>query len=139
MTSPQEVQVSDADKAKAFLEFQYPEIKDLTKQFLTVVAGVLALSVTFSDRVINFAQAGTTSRALMVATWVLCLLAFMLGGCTIFLVYNAGVAAKYTVLYKSRHEYRKITWYAYVCLDIGGGLFVLALLLLVASGILRVL
>ena len=42
--------VSEADKAKAFIEFEYTEVKDLSKQFLTVVTAVFALSVSFPEK-----------------------------------------------------------------------------------------
>ncbi|HKY88009.1 MAG TPA: hypothetical protein VJL90_14715 [Pseudorhodoplanes sp.] len=127
--------VSEAEKAKAFLEFQYPEVKDLTKQFLTVVAGVLALSVTFSEKIVIFGTASLWVRGFMFATWGLCLLAFVLGGCAIYLIYNAGVAAKYTALHNRLWPYQWRTWLAYQFLNVAGCAFVLALCLMVATGI----
>ena len=113
------------------------EIKDLAKQFLTVVAAVLAVSVTFSEKIVNFDQAAPAPRILLMSAWGLCLLAFVLGGCAIFLIYNAGAAAKYTVLYQTPHGYRKLIRLTYLCLDAGGVSFVLALLLLVLTGVLK--
>jgi hypothetical protein len=129
--------VSESAKAKAFLEFEYAEIKDLSKQFLTVVAGVLALSVTFSEKIVNFTQAGFKTRLLMMSCWVLCLGAFLLGGCAIFLIYNAGGAAKRTILYQRFHPYRLMAALSYWCLDVAGAAFVLALVLLVLAAFLR--
>lgn len=135
--------VSAADEAKAFLEFQYVEVKDLAKQFLTVVAAVLAVSVTFSEKIVNFAQGGTTPRVLMILTWGLCLSSFVLGGLAIYLIYNAGILAKDTVLYGESRQYgkltrRQLTRQCYVCLNIAGFSFVGALLLLVLAGFLRI-
>ena len=139
MATEQTPDVSETAKAKSFLKFQYVEIKDLSKQFLTVVAAVLALSVTFSEKIVNFTQAGTASRVLMMACWGLCLFAFVLGGCAIFILYNVGVRAKDTVLYKTLHPYRLWLWRSYLCLDAAGIAFVLALILLVVAGFLRIL
>ena len=129
--------VSESAKAKSFLEFEYAEIKDLSKQFLTVVAGVLALSVTFSEKIVSFTQAGFKTRLLMMSCWVLCLGAFLLGGCAIFLIYNAGAAAKRTILYQRFHPYRLMAALSYWCLDLAGAAFVLALVLLVLAAFLR--
>ncbi|SRR6266536_1016407 len=130
MSDSQARVVTDIEEAKAFLEFQYPEIKDLTKQFLTVVAAVLAVSVTFSEKIVVFAQASKLERVLLIITWVACLMAFILGGASIFLIYNAGVSAKYTQVHSKPTPYRKRTWHAYLCLDAAGICFVLGFMLL---------
>ena len=139
----QKPDVSEADEARSFLEFQYIEVKDLTKQFLTVVAAVLAVSVTFSEKIINFAQGKSIGRALMMSTWGLCLAALVLGGLAIFLIFNAGVLAKNTLLYGTPHKYLKLTVhqlteYSYKCLNVAGVSFVVALGLLVLAGLLRI-
>ncbi len=137
MSSPPVTSVSVTDEARAFLEFHYVEIKDLTKQFLTVVAAVLALSVTFSEKIVNFSQAGMAQRFLMILTWGLCLLAVILGGCAIYFIFNAGIAAKATVLYGELKPYRTRTRLSYLCLYAAGISFVIALFLLVLIVLLR--
>jgi hypothetical protein len=42
-----EVHGSQADR---FVRFHYVEMKDLTKQFLTLIAGTLVLTISFADR-----------------------------------------------------------------------------------------
>jgi hypothetical protein len=81
--------------AKSFLEYQYVEIKDLAKQFLVVIAGVLTLSVAFSEKIVILDKAPLLIRLLMTAIWVACFAASILAGAAIFLIYNAGIAAKY--------------------------------------------
>ena len=137
--------VSESAQAKAFLEFQYVEVKDLSKQFLTVVVAVLALSVTFSEKVVNFSGGRTLTRGLMILTWALCLASFVLGGLALYLLYNAGILAKLTVLSGEPARYNwknldraQLISGCYTCLNIAGVSFVLALLLLVVSGLLRI-
>jgi len=131
--------VTDQDKAKSFLEFEYAEIKDISKQFLTVVAAVLALSVTFAEKIADFENASSCFRMLIVSAWVLNLFSFVLGGVAIFFVYNAGACAKNTLLYnQEKYPFRSLSNKAHGCLFIAGVLFVVALLLLVVSGITRV-
>jgi hypothetical protein len=38
-------------EAKEFLEFVYPEVRDLCEHFLTLVSGILIFSVTFSEKI----------------------------------------------------------------------------------------
>ena len=83
-----------ATKARSFLEYQYPEIRDLAKHFLTVIAGVLTLSVAFSEKIVSFDPAPPSMRALMAGIWVFCFMALVLGGAAVFLIYNAGIGAK---------------------------------------------
>ena len=106
---------------------------------MTVVAGVLAVTVTFAKDIIDFTNASTFQKALMMITWGCCLVAFLLGGCAIFLNYNAGIAAKHTTLYGILNPYRRMTFLTYICLDVGGVLFVIALALLVVGGAVRLL
>jgi hypothetical protein len=131
--------VTVADEAKAFLEFEYAETKDLTKQFLTVVAAVLAVSVTFSEKIVDFSHANPLPRKLMMITWGLCLLAFIAGGLAIFFIYNAGALAKAAVLHQTERPYKGMKMVAYWCLNLGGFLFVLGLGLMAWCGALRIL
>jgi hypothetical protein len=96
--------------AKSLLEYQYVEIKDLAKQFLVVIAGVLTLSVAFSEKIVVFDKAPLSIRLLMTAIWVACFVAFMLGGAAIFLIYNAGIIAKYASVHAVLREADWTLW-----------------------------
>jgi hypothetical protein len=85
--------------AKSFLEYQYPEIKDLAKQFLVVIAGILTLSVAFSEKIVVLTSAPWGVRVLMAAIWGACFTAFAFGGAAIFLIYNAGIGAKFAAVH----------------------------------------
>jgi hypothetical protein len=50
-------------EAKTFLDFVYPEVKDLCKHFLTLVTGILVFSVTFSEKIVIFQTAGKWARS----------------------------------------------------------------------------
>ncbi len=127
-----------AQKATAYLEYQYAEVKDLTTKFLTVVAAVLAFSVTFSEKIVDFAHAGNLAKWTMIFIWGFCLAAFVLGGCAIWLIYNAGIIAKDVELHNEPSNYRWHTRWAYNCLNVAGVLFVAGLGLLVIAGLIRV-
>jgi len=40
-----------------FMRYDYAEAKDLCKHFLTTVIAVLVFSLTFADKIVNFAAA----------------------------------------------------------------------------------
>jgi hypothetical protein len=80
--------------AKSFLEYRYPEIKDLAKQFLVVIAGVLTLSLAFSEKVFPLESSSARVRILIVAIWVICFVAFALGGAAIFFRVQRGHRGK---------------------------------------------
>jgi hypothetical protein len=119
------------------LEFSYPEVKDLAKQFLTVVAAVLALSVTFSDRVVHFAAAARPVRALMLASWACSVLAFVLGGVAIVFIFDGGRIATHEVMHRYRHDasFGPYEGGAITCMSFAGLAFVLSLILLVCAEI----
>ena len=129
--------VEASDVAKVLVEFQYGEIKDLAKAFLTVVAAVLTLSIAFSEKIVNFNSASVHLRVLMAGSWCLCLLAFVLGGAAIFLLYNAGVSAKYFQFTKSE-DFMWLLKYTHLLLIGAGSSFVAALGLLVIVGLVRI-
>lgn len=123
--------------AKAFLSFYYVEVKDFSKQFLTVVAAVLAVTVTFSEKIVNFATASTLQKVLLMSVWGGCVIAFILGGAAILFIYDAGVLAKGTETNGTMHNYHKLLRRSYNCLLLGGGIFVLSLMLLVVTGLMK--
>src|SRR5687767_2944902 len=51
--------------AQLFLKYDYPETKDLCKQFLTLVVAVLVFSLTFSEKIADFPRASNTTKALL--------------------------------------------------------------------------
>lgn len=78
-----------------FLQYDYPETRDLMKSFLTVVSATLALSVTFSDKIVRMHQSDRRVRRLMLSAWVLMFIALILGGASIVLIATAAGCAIY--------------------------------------------
>jgi hypothetical protein len=52
-----------------FLKYNYPETKDLCKQFLTLVVAVLVFSLTLSEKIIQFQQASFFAKLLLGVAW----------------------------------------------------------------------
>lgn len=60
---------AEAD-AELVLKYDYPETKDMCKQFLTLITTVLVISLTFSEKVIQFSAANVYSKWSLVTAWV---------------------------------------------------------------------
>jgi len=129
----------DRTAEERFVEFQYVEIKDLTKQFLTLIVGTLVLSVSLSDKILPLQEASSIQKCLLGSCWVFLLLALILAGWGIFTNYLAAISAREGSIFGRPFNYRRMSHISYLSLDIGGILFVVALLLFGATGLSRLL
>lgn len=73
--------------AEKFIKYGYPEIKSLAIQFLTLLTAILIFSLTFSEKIVNYNQASSAVRAILIGGWTLFILAIVSDG--IGLAYNA--------------------------------------------------
>jgi hypothetical protein len=125
----------DDYSAQTFLTFEYPETKDLCKQFLTLITGVLAFSVTFSDKIVP--PHARHFRILLVISWFMFLVAIIGTGIGLYQIFVAGQKATHS---PTRTEARDFNWsLSYRGLNCAGAAFVLGLLLLIISGLSSVL
>ena len=116
--------------AEKFLKFDFAETKDLCKQFLTLVSGILVFSVTFSQKFV----AGTASAPpnMLVASWFLFILAIILSGGALWLMFIAGSRATHNPTdVSARSLLRRIS---YLALNVAGIFFVVGMVLLICSG-----
>lgn len=111
-----------------FLKYAYTETKDLCKHFITVVVAALVFSLTLADKVVNFAQATRTTKAMLLSAW--CFMILSIITCGIGLCYNslAGGRAASNV-----DGYMDIAYTGYKWVFVAGICFVLGLILLIAS------
>ena len=63
--------------ARIFLEFKYPEIRDLLKHFLTLISASLVFSVTFSEKIVNFEVASALQKGLLLGSYFYLILAMV--------------------------------------------------------------
>lgn len=111
-----------------FLKYNYAETKDLSKHFLTLVSGLLVFSLTLSDKVVGFGSASWPVRLALVVAWASMLGAIIACGLgLVFITLAAGDAA-----YKGS-SYLTIAARAYNAIVVAGALFILGLVLLIAS------
>ncbi|MES2938808.1 MAG: hypothetical protein V4864_14065 [Pseudomonadota bacterium] len=120
--------------AETFLKFVYPETRDLCKHFLTLVSGILVFSITFSEKIVEFHKADVWPRRLLLFAWSMLVSAFLAGGLSLTMLFvSASRAAGNHPGWGRLMELGGLTLFA------AGGAFVLALLTLVACGVLAVL
>ena len=116
--------------AEMFLKYDYPETKDMCKQFLTLITTVLVISLTFSDKIVGFNNATTTSKCLVILSWTSFLLAIIFCGLgLLFVTMAAGQAA-----YSKTKNWKRVS-NAYRMIVIAGGLFILGLMLLIGTAV----
>ncbi len=77
-----------------YLEFNYIEIKDLAKYFITMIAGTLVLSVSFAGNIVQIGQATLAQRMMLGLCWLFLFLALLLAGLGMYFNYLAGEKAK---------------------------------------------
>lgn len=116
--------------SEMFLKYDYPETKDMCKQFLTLITTVLVISLTFSDKIVSFSSAANISKGLVILAWTSFLLAIIFCGLGLLFVTMAAGEAAY-----SRTKNWKQVNRAYKMIVAAGGLFILGLVLLISTAI----
>lgn len=64
-------------QAKKYLSHDYPEFKEMTKAFITLLSATLVASITFSEKVVNISSAPSIAVSALVACWFLLLSAII--------------------------------------------------------------
>ena len=117
-----------ADEAKNFMTYDYAELKDLCKQFLTLVSGILVFSITFAD---NAAKNSTASKWPLLFAWIAFILAIILCGIGLGQMALAGGQA---VSGAARSIYRQMEYRAVKLTLAAGFSFILGLIALLIAG-----
>lgn len=76
-TAGEDYSFNDADK---FIKYGYPEIKSLATQMITLLTSVLVFSITFSEKIVNFSNAETYKRQILLLSWTFLILAIVCDG-----------------------------------------------------------
>jgi len=123
------------DDPKTFLSFQYPEVKDLCKQFLTLISAILVFSITFSEKIVDFQRAPLNQRMSLLASWVLLVVALISCGLGLCCIFIAAESANGSAIYNYGHDFKYFTRFAYAFLDFSGISFVVALIALILAAL----
>ena len=120
-------------ESEDILRIVYPEIKDLGKQFMTLVSGILAFTITFAEKIIGLANASVLPKLLLLFSWGAFIAAIGAIGVGLWWNYNVAMCAlgkRPTAAWQTiRHVY-----FLYLA---AGFSFVSGLGFLIAAGTLR--
>jgi hypothetical protein len=122
---------AETEFSAKFLGFDYPETKDLCKQFLTLISGLLVFSVTFGDKYVG--QAPFYCKLLLVTSWFFLLLAIIGAGLGLYEIFVAG---QYASHHPEKGTSRDRPWrISFAAMNCAGISFVVGLVLLILSGV----
>jgi hypothetical protein len=119
--------------AELFLKYDYVETKDLAKAFLTLVSGILVLSITFSEKIVGVSTGGRKARFALAACWVLLICALLSCGLALVLITYAAGEAIY-----GGEGYLTVAWRSWYLMFIAGTLLAAGLISLAAAGVLSI-
>ena len=115
---------------QVFVSFHYQEVKDLGKQFLTLISATLVFSVTFAEKILPFASATRFQKALLSLSWLILLASLAATGFGIYVNYLAASKAKGSVVYEYQRDFRSLARMSYAALDLAAILYGLSLFVL---------
>lgn len=136
---PMDMLLLDWQRAKFmadFLKFDYVEMKDLSKAFLTLAAAILAFSITFSEKIIGFQSAIRASRVMLLVSWCFFITSVILCGIALCLIFASGAKATHGNGYFAglkHHDWFLDATIAGWALFAAGGSFAIGLVSLIAS------
>lgn len=121
------------NSSELFLKYDYPETKDMCKHFLTLSSSILAITLTFSDKIVNFVGATNMTKWLVALALVILLLSIIACGIGLLLITVAAGKAVY-----EQKNYSQIAQKSYRCIILAGILFIMGLLFLIITTILKI-
>src|SRR5258706_11996258 len=127
--------ITEGSENDLFLKNVYPEIKDLGKQFVTLVSGILAFTVTFADKVIDFEKALLIEKLALLASWGAFVAAIAAVGWALWDNYNASMQA----LHQGIDVAWSTTYKTYRMFRVGAYSFGIGLICLVLAASIRML
>ena len=113
-----------------FFRYDYAETKDMAKAFLTLVSGILVLSVTFSEKIVGFPNTPRRARWALTACWVSLICALIACGFALVLITYAAGEAIYGGV-----GYFAVAWRSWSLMIAAGIFFVAGLVSLVGAGV----
>jgi len=116
---------------EVFLSFLYPEVKDLAKNFLTLISATIVFSITFAEKVVDFAVATRAQKSAVVTSYAVLIASLGCCGLGLYTVFMAAEEASGSIVYEYGSDFRTLTKVAYHWLDAAGALYGLGLVLLV--------
>ena len=126
-----EVAMTLPEHSQLFMTYDYAEMKDLCKQFLTLVSGVLVFSVTFGEKIIEFSKYRSRGRWTLFCSWILFVIALVSGGLALSCI---AFAADQAVYVQNERAYHAWETRSVIAAGIGGVCFIFGLICIVWAG-----
>ena len=82
------------DVKSLFMEFHYPQLKDIIFHFLTLATGILTFSVMFSDKLAEKWNHGNKGKISLFSAWLFFIASLILAGIALIRLVVAGEFAK---------------------------------------------
>lgn len=117
--------------AERFAEKEYPEVKDLSKMFFTLVTAIFVASLTFSEKILMSPKPGTVAKSLIVSAWVSLLCSIIYCGMALALA----ATAFETVMWDPRQPYENFALAGFAFYLFSGLLFAWGLFLFVVTSV----
>jgi len=120
----------DLNESERFLAFNYKELKDLGKHFLTISSASLVFILTFFDRNSLSESTKIISNTEYKFSGGLLAISVICAGVGLFLNYIAGSGAAKSMIWGIGKNYRLVTKFTYILYILAGGSLVATYLLL---------
>ena len=132
------MELAPEEAAQRFLQFYYPEVKDLCKHFLTLISATLVFSIAFSEKIVDFEKASTIDKTALLGVFLVLIIALGLCGLGLYYIFVAAEQAAGSVVLDYGGDFRVFARRSYILLDLSGlfyGVAMLGLVLIAASRI----
>jgi hypothetical protein len=141
--TPRKVHMRDKPKTppEVFITFNYPELKDLGKHFLTISSATAVFLVTFVEKIVqtpsSTAASSPLTDTLVKVTLIALLTSIITAGTGLFTNYVAGAGASGAIILGVGKDFRAVTRVTYVLYLIAGTCLMAAYVTLATIGLLK--
>lgn len=117
----------------AFLQFIYPEVKDLCHKFLTLITSVLVFTIAFSERIIDIKNSTKSDKIILVFAWLSLIISIIL--CGVGLVIHTQVAGEVIGVGEYKLYMNEKARQSYILIICSGVSFTIGLIFIILSAI----
>lgn len=122
-------------KAEKFIDYNYRELKDLGKHFLTISTASAVFVLAFYEKLTPVGESINLLSSPMKTGGILFALSIVFCWIGLLNNYIAGCGASKSMMWKIGRNYRLFTRLTYISYIIAGGSFIVAYLILLLAGI----